>query len=233
MKFQSQALIFSSAAVQYRYTRKTQFIENGYYHIYNRGVDKRPIFLRFGHYLRFQNTIRSILHTGSATPRLVYNQSLALKNKVIVLAYCLMPNHYHFLIKQTAQGGISEFMQKLDTSYTKYINLNLHRTGHLFEYAFRAKMIETDPVFLHINRYIHMNPVLAKLVDHPEEWRWSSYQEYINPDNTKPICNSEEILGRFPSLIKYREFVESTDALQTLRYQTTLDKNQDEDAIYL
>lgn len=150
----------------------------------------------------------------------------------MLLTYCLMPNHYHFLIKQIADNGITEFMQKLDTSYTKYINLNVHRTGHLFEYAFKAKMITDEPSFLHVNRYIHMNPVMAHLVEYPSEWRWSSYQEFVNP-NVQPLCDHQEILGLFPTIEKYRAFVESVDALRQLSHQTTLQKDQDEDNLYL
>jgi putative transposase len=210
--------------------RTIPFIQNGFYHVYNRGVDRRTVFFRFGHYLRFQQTIRSILLTGSAAQRLVHNQSLALNSKVDLLAYCLMPNHYHLLIYQKADGGITEFMQKLDTSYTKYFNLNNNRIGHLFEHAFRAKIIEADEVLLHVSRYIHLNPVIKHLVDVPQEWRWSSYQEYITP-TPNPLCETGTILNYFTSPAKYREFVESTIARNVLIHDAALEK--DEDTLFL
>lgn len=212
--------------------RKIPFIKNGYYHVYNRGVDKRTVFQRFGHYARFVNTIRSILKTGSATQRLIYNQGLALSTNVHILAYCLMPNHYHFLFKQTGDFGISEFMHKLDTSYTMYFNRNNNRTGRLFEQTFKAKIIDTDEALLHVSRYIHLNPVLAHLIDHPIEWRWSSYQEYFKPD-ISPICNHTHILDHFQSSDRYRAFVEDTDARTLLLRETLFEKNQDEDSLFL
>lgn len=210
--------------------RKTPFIVNGLYHVYNRGVDKRPVFTRFGHYLRFQNTVHSILNTGSATQRLAYNQGLALKSKVSILAYCLMPNHYHFLIKETQDGGISEFMQKLNTSYTMYFNLNNHRSGHLFEYAFKAKMIESDEVLLHVSRYIHLNPVVKHLVEKPHDWRWSSYKEYFDIE-AKHICDTEQILRYFSTTNTYTAFVEDAIAYKTLIQDIELEK--DEDSLFL
>lgn len=212
--------------VRYVYMRATQFFTNGYYHIYNRGVDKRIVFQRFGHYLRFLTTIRSILKTGSATQRSIYNQGLALSTKIDILAYCLMPNHYHFLIKQTHESGITEFMQKLDTSYTMYFNLNNKRTGHLFEYAFKAKTIESDDVLLHVSRYIHLNPVIARLVETPEQWRWSSYKEYI--DNESPsLCNTKEILGHFASQDDYPKFTNDQIAYAMLLKETEDVKDED------
>ncbi len=186
--------------------RPAPFFTNGYYHIYNRGVDKRIVFQRYGHYLRFVSTIRSILKTGSATERSSYNQSLALNTKVDILSYCLMPNHYHFLIKQKADGGITEFMHKLNTSYTKFFNINNHRSGRLFEYTFKAKAVESDELLLHISRYIHLNPVIAKITEKPEEWKWSSCQEYLHIAS-HPFCVIAEILSHFGSPAAYMRFV--------------------------
>ena len=208
--------------------RSTQFITNGYYHIYNRGVDKRPIFQRFGHYLRFLSTIRSILNTGSATERLIYNQGQALKLKVEILSYCLMPNHFHFLIKQTSENGITEFMQKLATSYTMYFNLNNRRSGHLFERAFKAKTIEDENSFLHISRYIHLNPVIAHLVETPNQWRWSSYNEYLNRESS--ICVTTEILNYFKTAADFESFNHDQIAYALLLKASM--KSQDEDTIF-
>lgn len=115
---------------------------------------------------------------------------------------------------------------------TKYINLNLKRTGHLFEYAFKAKMITDESTFLHVHRYIHMNPVMAHLVEYPSQWRWSSYQEFCNSE-IHPLCDHKEILDLFPSLEKYQAFIESVDDLKQLAYRATLQKDQDEDSIFL
>lgn len=143
-----------------------------------------------------------------------------------------MPNHYHFLIKQIQDYGITEFMHKLDTSYTKYFNMNHKRSGRLFENTFKAKMIESDEVLIHISRYIHLNAPVKHLVEHPIEWRWSSYQEYFNPE-IKSICDHQEILGRFRSPDRYRAFVEDPSAFSGLMNEIELEKDQDEDALFL
>ncbi len=209
------------------------FVSGQYYHVYNRGVDKRIVFLRYGHYRRFTTTIDTILKTGSATPRLTYNQSLALKLKVEIIAYALMPNHYHFLIKQLMDDGITEFMHKLDTSYTKYINLNLRRTGRLFENTFKAKRLENDEMFLHVARYIHLNPVIARLVPSLELWPWSSYLETIGK-REKSFCHAQEILQHFsvqnPSRA-YEEFV--TDQRKYAQLLHDADDVKDEDMLFL
>lgn len=214
--------------------RPLPFITGGYYHLYNRGVDKRKIFLRYGHYQRFLTTIRSILDTGSATPRPHHNQSLALNSKVQILTYCLMPNHYHFLIQQTTDNGITEFMHRLDTSFTKYFNLNHHRTGRLFEYTFKAKSIESDEMLLHVSRYIHLNPLIARLVGSVELWPWSSYLETIGKRN-ETFCVPEVILGYFSSHYpeqRYEQFVSDQRMYAQLLHDAEHEKNG-EDALFL
>ncbi len=210
--------------------RSTQFFEGGYFHVYNRGVDKRVVFLRYGQYLRFVQTMRSILFTGSATPRLKTNQSLALNKKVRIIAYCLMPNHYHFLVQELEDGGITEFMHKLDTSYTKYFNMNNHRTGRLFEYTFKAKEIESDEVLLHVARYIHLNPVVAHLVQKPDEWKWSSHKEYVDIEVSK-LCDSSVILSFFKDIDSYKTFV--SDQIQYAILLKEIEEVKDEDSLFL
>lgn len=213
--------------------RLLPFISGQYYHVYNRGVDKRTVFLRYGHYRRFTTTIDTILKTGSATQRPHYNQSLALKFKVSIVAYCLMPNHYHFLLKELTGDGITEFMHKLDTSYTKYINLNLHRTGRLFENTFKAKHIDNDAAFLHVARYIHLNPVIAHLVPSIELWPWSSYLETIG-SREPGFCTIDEILQYFPKVKAeqaYKTFVADQQAYAQLLHDA--EKIKDEDSLFL
>jgi len=210
--------------------RPAPFFTNGFYHIYNRGVDKRQVFLRYGHFARFLTTIRNLLNTGSATERLIYNQSLALNKKIHLLSYCLMPNHYHLLIQQIEDNGITEFMHKLDTSYTKYFNLNNHRTGRLFESTFKAKLIESDEVLLHISRYILINPVIAKLVEHPQEWRWSAYRDYFDIEVSK-LAQTEIIHGLFPHPEAYRNFL--LDQIAYGKLLKDAQEVQDEDTLFL
>jgi len=211
--------------------RTTQFIENGYYHIFNRGVDKRNVFLRYGHYSRFIHTILSLLNTGSATERSTKNQGLALKYKINIICYCLMPNHYHFLLQQIEDGGISEFMHNLNTSYTMYFNKNNNRTGRLFEYTFKAKEIDSDELLLHISRYIHLNPRVAHIVQDLSLYPWSSYLEYIG-EKDEPFCQKKIILNHFhDDSKKYEGFVHDQIAYAQLLHR--IDHEEKEEFLYL
>lgn len=204
--------------------RKEIFANNEYYHIFNRGVDKRKIFLHNGHYIRFLKTIYNLLTSGKAQLKIAYNQSLAFEKKLSFTAYCLMPNHYHFLIRQLDDGGISHFMHQLNTSYTKYFNLNHKRTGRLFEYTFKAVHIESEEQLLHISRYIHLNPLISNVVTDLRLYPWSSYLDYIGVRGGK-LCQKEEILDLFSakeSKKKYEEFV-----LNQVDYARILDSIKD------
>ena len=211
--------------------RTAQFFTGGVFHVYTRGVDRRRVFLRFAHYGRCIKTIRSILLTGSATERSIKNQGLALNKKVRLFAYCLMPNHYHLLIQQIEDGGITEFMHKLDTSYTMFFNMNNRRSGRLFESTFKAKLIDSDDLCLHVSRYIHLNPVVAKLVEKPEYWRWSSYREYTDIETKHPLCDLAFIQSFYTSAQSYQSFVMDQIAYANLLHD--IQEVKDEDSLFL
>ena len=189
--------------------RKEIFADGEYYHIFNRGVDKRKIFLHNGHYIRFLKTIHNLLASGKVHQKTEYDQSLAFSTKLSFLGYCLMPNHHHFLVRQKEEGGISHFMHQLNTSYTKYFNLNHKRTGRLFEYTFKAVHIESEEQLLHVSRYIHLNPLISNVVTDLRLYPWSSYLDYIGVRGGK-LCQKEEILGLLSKgkpEKRYEEFV--------------------------
>lgn len=198
--------------------RNLSFVNEGYYHIYNRGVDKRKVFLRSGEYLRFLQTIRNLLLNGTAQSGVITHQESAFNKKLSFMCYFLMPNHYHFLIKQVEDNGISDFMHNLNTSYTKYFNISHKRTGRLFEYTFKAVEIKTDEQLLHVSRYIHLNPLIANLVTNLEKYKWSSYLDYIGLRNGI-LCNKDFILNFFnDSPIQYKQFVlEQEDYARSLK----------------
>jgi putative transposase len=140
-------------------------------------------------------TIRRLLKAGSATPGPIpLDAKKALKNKLNVVCYCLMPNHYHVLVRQIDENGITEFMHKLNTSYTKYFNIAHKRTGRLFEYTFKAVHVETDEQLLHLSRYIHLNPLIGDITKSLREYSFSSYPEYLGLVRLG-FCRTEEILG--------------------------------------
>lgn len=189
--------------------RTIPLVNDQFYHIYNRGVEKRRIFENRRTYTRFLKTLNYYQLEG---PKPKFSNFIKYKlfepdpNKKIVdiICYCLMPNHFHFLIKQLREGGVSEFISKLINSYTKYYNIKFDRVGPLLQGPFKAVLIESDEQLVHISRYIHLNPISSFLVKKPEDYEWSSYNEYLDG---KGICAKEEILNFFKSVTDYKEFV--------------------------
>lgn len=192
-------------------SRTIPFVNNQFYHIYNRGSEKRQIFDSKKEYQHFTKAIKYYQLEGPK-PKFSRFSNLSLfkpelsKNIVDIIAYCLMPNHFHFLIKQIKEGGITEFVSKLTNSYTKYYNTKHNRVGPLFQGEFKSVLVDYDEQLLHLSRYIHLNPLVAYLVKDLTNYEWSSYNEYI--DNKKEsICSKQGILAFFKSSEEYKQFV--------------------------
>ncbi len=141
-----------------------------FYHIYNRGVDKRTTFLESQHYKHFMFLAgRSKHEIGTG------------KHLVNLHAYALMPNHFHFLLEQMCDDGIAQFMQRLSTSYTRWFNHQNNRTGSLFETTYKAKHIDTNAYLAVVAAYIHRNPldiIGTDSVENLDTYEWSSYPHY-------------------------------------------------------
>lgn len=127
---------------------------------------------------------------------------------VDIVAYCLMPNHFHFLLKQRVNNGIIKFSSNFANSYTRYFNTRNHRNGALFQGIFKAAHIENDEQLIHVNRYIHINPAVSFLIKEEslDSYPWSSLSEYLNP-KLEEICSKEAVLSFFSSLNKYHNFI--------------------------
>lgn len=181
------------------------------YHIFNRGVEKRDIFIEKREYRRLLETA---FYYQRADIKIRFSQAQAeidesdLQNKKLIeiFAYCLMPNHFHFLLRQFQDGGISTFIRKLLNSYTRYFNIKHKRVGPLFQGQFKAIRIETDEQLIHVSRYIHLNPIVDYLVKDLRQYEWSSYLQYIGLGKNS-FCKKEEILGFFKSSKNYESFV--------------------------
>ncbi len=141
--------------------RAVGIVAGEHYHVYNRGVDRRLIFFSEDNRLFFLKLLRR--HVCPAAE---------------VLAYCLMPNHYHLLIKASGDQ-FSPAMQSFATSYVKAVNRAQNRVGPLFQSRYEAVHIDREDYLLHLSRYIHRNPVTAGLVNRPDEWEFSSYRDYV------------------------------------------------------
>ena len=146
--------------------RKYNFVPGEFYHIYNRGTDKRTIFLNVTDYQRFQVLLYLVNSTQNInirdllkTKKNLYEITLEGEPLVAIGAYCLMPNHFHLLLTPLVDEGISLFMQKLATSYSMYFNNKYERTGSLFQGKFRSELATDDRYLKYLFSYIHLNPV--------------------------------------------------------------------------
>jgi REP-associated tyrosine transposase len=170
--------------------RKQVLAPAEYYHVYNRGVDRQLVFFCRDNYAFFLRRLREHLPPEIA----------------VVVAYCLMPNHYHLLVLLRSPR-FSDAMQSFGTSYTKAVNKRRERCGPLFQSRFRAIHVDDEAYLLHLSRYIHLNPV-PTLVAQPADWEFSSYREYIGVrDGTLP--DPSRIVQELGSPSAYRRFVES------------------------
>ena len=193
-----------------------------YYHVYNRGVLKQPIFLEEIDYVRFVQNLYIFNDTLPAKRHRNADIGCRQRKQVVsILAWCLMPNHFHLFLEQREEGGVTQFMRKMGDGYTKYMNKKYERTGHLFQGKFQAKIIQTDPYFLHISRYLHRNPLdlLGPGFDGPlhgkkfhqamqflEIYRWSSYLDWIGTTNFPSLLDLKEVAALTKNL-DYQRFV--------------------------
>lgn len=191
--------------------RNIKFANGRYYHLFNRGVEKRDIFSLKEDYQHFLETL-FYYQFGNPKPSLSTHKRFKLvdfenNQKIIEInTYCLMPNHFHLLVRQLDKNGVQDFARKVLNSYTKYFNTKNKRVGHLFQGAFKAVPVETDKQLLHLSRYIHLNPFVANLVNKPEEYQFSSLQEYFE-DLANNLCSTEIILNQFRNKKDYQKFI--------------------------
>ena len=208
--------------------RKTLIITGEIYHVFNRSIARQPIFLNKRDYRRAIETIdfyrlQKLPLKFSRFKHLPEEQkAILLKNsqpQIEILAFCIMPNHVHFLLKAIQEKAISSFMNNFQHSYAKYFNTKNDRTGALFQSMFKAVRIETDEQLLHVSRYIHLNPVTSFLIniDSLPSYPWCSFKDYIEPGDF--IVSTNQILNYFKSKEEYKEFV-----LDQADYQRELDK---------
>ena len=207
--------------------RKFKFSIDEFYHLYNRGIERRTIFLDLKDKERFIN----LLFLCNGSKPLVFKdipQGLPLwkvnrgEPLVAIGAYCLMPNHFHILVSEIIENGISKFIWKLLTAYSMYFNKKYKRTGRLFEGTFRAEYVDKDEYLEYLFAYIHLNPI--KLIDPKwrengvsnmieskqflKDYRYSSYPDYIGesrPETT--ILNKSAFPEYFESSKEFEDYV--------------------------
>lgn len=165
--------------------RKDPFVSNQYYHIYNRGVDKRDIFMNKADLKRFAlsvkefNVVKPIGSIKDLMFRKQEDSDVGRPNPLVsVVCYCFNPNHFHFILKQEVDGGVSEFLKRLLGGYTKYFNLIHQRNGALFQGRFKSNLINDDAYFLKIRPYVHLNHLVHDIPKEKMHLVLSSEKEY-------------------------------------------------------
>ena len=143
--------------------RQDVFTAGEVYHVYNRGVDRKDIFAQPENYLYLLGKVKQ----------------LVAELPITVLAYCLMPNHYHFVLRQEGDVPVSQFIQRLFQTYTQAFNKQQGRRGPLFEGRFHHVHVDEDDYIVHLCRYVHLNPVAAGMVADPSAWPYSNYLEWV------------------------------------------------------
>lgn len=199
--------------------RAVVFANNEIYHVFNRSIAREDIFsskvnlrkiLEIVDYYRLPQWLRlSKFKTLPDSLKEGYLSEIRNKTPLVeIYAFAFMPNHYHFLIKQLQDKGIPKFFSNLQNSFAKVFNLKNDRNGALFQNAFKAKRIETNEQFIHVSRYIHLNPVTAYLIEFDKlvDYMWTSFEAYVLEKDIG-FLNKEFLLKMFGSKEKYIKFV--------------------------
>lgn len=213
------------------YMKKVELVNGCFYHIYNRGVDKRDIFLESSDYTRFMQYLlecNSLDHITNIKRRVGKNSAKGtILNKIVeIICFILIPNHFHFILRQLVNNGISKFMQKLETGHAMYFNKKYERTGRLYEGHFKPKLIGTDEYMMHLSSYIHLNCIgliepdwkeqgvkdWGKANKFLETYKWSSYLDYIGKQNFPDIINKGPLQEYFKTPEGYKKYVQSWKA---------------------
>lgn len=232
--------------------KRPQIVENQFYHIYNRGVEKRNVFLDNKDHLRFihdlyefndEDAVMNAAYyfnpkTMEVEPHYIQKERKQRKLLVEILTFALMPNHFHMLVKQVRHNGIAKFMQKLGTGYTMYFNQKYKRVGGLFQGRYKAVLVQEEAHFTYLPSYIHLNPIkiyggstsINDTMRFLRGYRWSSFLDYIGKKNFPSVTSRQFLLNYFGGEKKYAD--EIRDLLRNKeRFAEVADVSVDSDFV--
>ncbi|MDP1845819.1 MAG: hypothetical protein Q8L09_03660 [Candidatus Moranbacteria bacterium] len=209
--------------------RKERFFEDQYYHIFNRGTDKRKIFLDDFDYRRFLLSMRLMNDEkdglmirwrdykktySSSTVEAFLRSDLRKRNSLVeIVCFSLLPNHYHFILKQLARNGIEKFMQRIGIGYTMYFNKKYDRSGVLFQGKCKSSLIKATHHLLYLSVYVNCNAEVHGIAK-AENYRWSSFSNSINRSKDN-ICNGKVIFDNFKESEDYKIYAkENVEAMK-------------------
>ncbi len=189
--------------------RRETIIKGEYYHVFNRAIEKRSIFLKKGDYERFINSL-TLFNTDK--PSWLVNDILEagagffpteVERLVGLVAYCVNPNHFHLLLKENQENGVATFMKKVCTGYAMYFNKKNERSGILFQGRFKSVHIDSNDLLLYISAYVNCNSEIHNF-EKARDYQWCSFPEYL--DNLKGVCQKGIVLDQFANTINYGNF---------------------------
>jgi len=208
--------------------RKISFANGEFYHVFNRGVDKRDIFSNQDHLDRFflsMNVFNTPMPIGSILENSFIKEPLGSEapKLVNIIAFCLNPNHYHFILEQVTDDGIKKFMHRVGTGYTNYYNIQKKRSGSLFQGPFRSIHVNSNEYLLHLSVYVNLNNQQSSLGSEAPKLSKSSWDEYLGKGDTgEYICKKDIVLEQFPTTEKYEKF--SLSSLEDIRLRKQQEK---------
>ena len=199
--------------------RRTPLVNEEHYHIFNRGVARQPTFLNKNDYKQALLTLSYYRFTSPLVRLSRFKEfSQEERNRIAlnmqkkkkfaeIISFVFMPNHFHLLLKQTVNNGISHFLSKFTNSYTKYFNTKYNRVGPVFQGVFKSVHVESDEQLIHLSRYIHLNPVVSAIVDEQSllSYSWSSFPEFLAEQSDLILRDS--VLEHFQTAEYYKKFV--------------------------
>ena len=223
--------------------KKPQFVNGEIYHVYNRGVEKRTIFLENRDYFRFIHDLFEFNNQDLAPNNSYFfnNRNSHGKNEILIrnprkilveiLSFCLMPNHFHLMLRQISDNGVIKFMHRLGTGYTNFFNKKQERVGPLFQGRFKAVLVNDEVYLRHLLNYIHANPLDIKFTEWRgkqlqstksalnflENYRWSSFQDYIGKRNFSSVSSRSFCLRLLGGAKEYKESLQ--DWLQSVNLE--------------
>lgn len=200
-----------------------------YYHVFNRGVNKQQIFFDERDYVRFlfyilffraplphyniSRRVSSFLESGDFGILPARIEQIISKRDTELVAFSLMPNHFHLILNEKNEGGISSMMQRVLDGYTRYFHTKYEKSGHVFTGPFRIVHIKDNTQLLYLSAYIHKNPKEVGLRrDRIDTYSWSSYQDFVRRNRWDRLLAREIVLGQFDTPADYAKFVETSSA---------------------
>lgn len=212
--------------------RSTPLVNDCYYHIFNRGVDQRVIFQDENDYWRFTAGMFLFADEKFKNPGTkswlqkdmldsLLETERGRKPMVEVISYCLLPNHFHMLLRQLSDNGVERYLHKLGMAYARYFNHRYQRSGRLFENPYKSVLVDNDPQFYHLPRYIHLNILdltgfrwrdgvvddWEKAFRFMDEYRWSSHRVYNGFEQELPVVDEMKVREPYGAPSEYREYL--------------------------